>query len=249
MEADPGRRKVRRIQPLSTAPRLALVVPKCLVPTVLVNTHLELCHPGTKRLHQALKNKVYWKGIRKDITTYTRECLSCQLKTAKPLQFSNLGGPIPSAPMQRLAVDLWSCSFGTTLTVMDMFSMYPFIVFLPDKTSCSVARAFTEVLAAITMPKQVLSDNGKEFVGKDFQDLLKKRHIEWIEIPPYSPRHNGVLERFHKFLNQCLRSSLSYSNNDRDEWHWKGACLAAVEAYRKTPHTATGEAPIFLAFA
>ncbi len=34
---------------------------------------------------------------------------------------------------------------------------------------------------------------------------------------------------------------------DKDEWHWKGACLTVLEAYRKLPHTSTGECPLFLA--
>ena len=34
---------------------------------------------------------------------------------------------------------------------------------------------------------------------------------------------------------------------DKDGWYWKGACLAVLEAYRKLPHTSTGECPLFLA--
>ncbi len=34
---------------------------------------------------------------------------------------------------------------------------------------------------------------------------------------------------------------------DKDRWYWKGACLAVLEAYRKLPHTSTGECPLFLA--
>ena len=228
---------------------LALVIPKCLVPTVLVNTHVELCHPGRKRMFQALENRVYWKGMRKDITTYTKECNACQLKNCKASTFSNQGSSIPSRPMKTVAVDLWSCSYGTALTAMDLFSMYPFLVFLEDKTSETAARALTEILSGIRTPKKILSDNGKEFVGKEFQGLLKNRGIKWVEIPPYSPRHNGTLERFHRYLNQCLRTSLGMSNTKNEDWQWKGACLAALEAYRKTPHTSTGESPLFLAFA
>ena len=224
----------------------ALVIPRELVDTVLVNTHVELCHPGKKRLLEALKPRVYWKSMRKDVDRFVHECSKCRLKNLKAPVYSNIGMTPPERPMVKIAVDLWSCNFGTALTAMCLHSQYPFLVPLEDKSSKSAARAITEILAGIKTPKEILSDNGGEFNGKEFKEVLKVRRIKHIQPPPHSPRSNGILERFHRYLKQCLQSSLTMTD-DATEWQWKGACVSALEAYRKTPHTSTGECPLFLA--
>ncbi len=100
----------------------------------------------------------------------------------------------------------------------------------------------------IATPQEILSDNSKEFMGKEFQEVLGKQQIKHITTAAYSTQSNGILEQFHRYLGQCVRMSLKYQEAmDKDGWHWKGACLAALEAYRKLLHTSTGECPLFLA--
>ena len=224
----------------------ALVIPRELVDTVIINTHIELCHPGRKRLLDALTPKVYWKTMRRDVDKFIASCTQCRLKNLTAPVYSNIGVTPPSRPMKRLAVDLWSCNFGVALTALDLHSQYPFLVILEDKSSESAARAITEILAGIKTPEEILTDNGGEFTGKEFKAVLKARGIKHCQPPPYSPRSNGILERFHLFLKQCLVTSLNMTDKPTD-WAWRGACLAALEAYRKTPHTSTGECPLFLA--
>ena len=43
----------------------------------------------------------------------------------------------------------------------------------------------------------VLTDNGPEFVGRPFQDQATKLGLVHHRIPPRSPNHNAVCERFH----------------------------------------------------
>ena len=194
-----------------------------------------------------LQPRVYWKTICKDVDRLVWDCKPCWIKML-PLPLQNLGVDPPHKPMMRLAVDLWMCEFGMALTAMDLHSQYPFIVFLKDKTSEETARALSEILAGIATPQEILSDNGKEFMGKEFQEVLRKRWIKHITTAAYSPQSNGILEQFHRYLRQYVRMSLKYQAvAEKDGWHWKGACLTALEAYRKLPHTSTGECLLFLA--
>ncbi len=93
--------------------------------------------------------------------------------------------------MVRLAVDLWMCEFGTALTAMDLHSQYPFIVFLKDKTSEETARPLSEILAGIATPWEILLDNSKEFMGKEF---LSRQWIKHITTAAYSSQSNRILE-------------------------------------------------------
>ncbi len=125
--------------------------------------------------------------------------------------------------------------------------VYPFIVFLKDKTSEETAIALSEILAGIATPWEILLDNGKEFTGKEFCEVLSRRQIKHITTGAYSPQSNGILECFHRYLGQCIRMSLKHHAVVDKDRYWKGACLAVLEAYRKLPHRSMGECPLFLA--
>ena len=109
------------------------------------------------------------------------------------------------------------------------------------------ARVLLEILVGIATPWEILSDNGQEFMGKELREVLSKRQIKHVTTTAYSPQSNGILAWFHRYLGQCIRMSLKYQvATDKDGWHWKGACLSALEAYQKLPHTST-QCPLFLA--
>jgi len=51
-----------------------------------------------------------------------------------------------------------------------------------------------------------LTDNGGEFTGRRFTDHLEQLGIDHHRIPPRSPNHNAVVERFHQtMLEECWR--------------------------------------------
>jgi transposase InsO family protein len=51
-----------------------------------------------------------------------------------------------------------------------------------------------------------LTDNGGEFIAKDFTQRLVVVGINHHRIPPRSPNHNAVVERFHQtMLEECWR--------------------------------------------
>jgi transposase InsO family protein len=52
----------------------------------------------------------------------------------------------------------------------------------------------------------ILSDNGPEFIGHKLRDHLQELGITHRRIPPRSPNHNAVTERFHQtILEDCWR--------------------------------------------
>ncbi|CAI7912266.1 unnamed protein product [Closterium sp. NIES-53] len=56
--------------------------------------------------------------------------------------------------------------------------------------------------------KGIRTDNGGEFIGADFEAVLKKKGIQHQLTVPYNPQQNGVAERFNRTLQEGARTLL-----------------------------------------
>ncbi len=53
---------------------------------------------------------------------------------------------------------------------------------------------------------RIISDNGPQFVAKDFKAFIKIKGMDHVRTSPYYPQSNGKLERWHKSLkSECIR--------------------------------------------
>jgi hypothetical protein len=224
-------------------PNLALVIPKSLTLSVVKNTHDELGHAGKNRMLAALAPKVYWKNMRKHVSEFVNGCRLCVFRHLKESKRPPIRIKPPLGPGKRLAVDVWSGGGGTgkCLTAMCMHSMYPFARPIDDKKADSIRDAMLDILAEVGEPVEILSDNGGEFASEAFQTLLKDRKIAYRASAPYAPQTNGILERFHRYLNEQMRITTNFGN----QGFWPSV-RAALVTYRKTPHSSSGETPMFL---
>ncbi|CAI7854575.1 unnamed protein product [Closterium sp. NIES-53] len=56
--------------------------------------------------------------------------------------------------------------------------------------------------------KVIRTDNGGEFIGADFEAVLKKKGIQHKLMVPYNPQQNGMAERFNRTLQEGARTLL-----------------------------------------
>ncbi|CAI7883837.1 unnamed protein product [Closterium sp. NIES-54] len=56
--------------------------------------------------------------------------------------------------------------------------------------------------------KVIRTDNGGEFIGADFEAVLKKKGIQHQLTVPYNPQQNGVAERFNRTLQEGAHTLL-----------------------------------------
>ncbi|CAI5936943.1 unnamed protein product [Closterium sp. NIES-64] len=56
--------------------------------------------------------------------------------------------------------------------------------------------------------KVIRTDNGGEFIGNEFEAMLKKKGIQHQLTVPYNPQQNGVAERFNRTLQEGARTLL-----------------------------------------
>lgn len=97
------------------------------------------------------------------------------------------------------------------LTAIDVFSRWAImLIVLGPVTEQHSIRFVDHVLRSCRRlgidVQAVLTDNGPEYVAKGFRAHLATKGIEHVRIPPRSPNHNAVVERFHgTALQECWR--------------------------------------------
>lgn len=62
---------------------------------------------------------------------------------------------------------------------------------------------------------RVISDNGPQFVAKDFKEFIRVCGMTHVRTSPYYPQSNGKLERYHRTLkSDCIRTKTPLSLED-----------------------------------
>jgi transposase InsO family protein len=53
---------------------------------------------------------------------------------------------------------------------------------------------------------RLISDNGPQFVAKDFKEFIRVAGMSHVRTSPHYPQSNGKLERWHRTLKgDCIR--------------------------------------------
>lgn len=117
-----------------------------------------------------------------------------------------------------------------------------FVYFL--KTKADTVQA-TDKFLADTAPygknKCIRSDNGTEFMCKDFQTLFRKNSIKHETSAPYSPHQNGTAERGWRTLFEMGRCTLIESQLPKCLWNYAVQTAAIVR--NRSFNKRTGKTP------
>jgi len=62
---------------------------------------------------------------------------------------------------------------------------------------------------------RIISDNGPQFIAKDFKEFIRICGMTHVRTSPYYPQSNGKLERWHRSVkSECIRPSTPLSLED-----------------------------------
>jgi transposase InsO family protein len=141
-------------------------------------------------------------------------------RACKPLErlHSDICGPLPSPTF---------CGKRYFATIIDDATRYASVYLLTRKSE--VTRAFAHFLASAPHDHQCLrlrTDQGGEYMGRAFQNLLAEHGIEHEPTAACTPEHNGVSERYNRTALTMVRGLLAESGlPDR---YWGEALNVAV---------------------
>ena len=173
--------------------------------------HINNAHVGRDKLFYLVQPYVFHPSLRHVVADVTRTCDHCQrAKTYRVSPTPPICKISSRKPFEKVHVDvlqLPSSTFGYkyVLNAVDQYSKWLASQPLKDKSSQSVCNAFSKVLSSFpSLPDTVISDNGGEFRGEPFRNLLSQYNVKHIFITPYSPQSNGLVERVNRTLLNTL---------------------------------------------
>ncbi|CAI7800183.1 unnamed protein product [Closterium sp. NIES-53] len=146
------------------------------------------------------------KGAMKEIGS----CPICLETKSTKFPFSSGTGPA-KAPLALVHMDVVGPTRAPSLsgsryflTIVDDHTLAVWVY--PLKTKGEVAAAFLKEWMPRAQResghkvKVIRTDNGGEFIGADFEAVLKKKGIQHQLTVPYNPQQNGVAESFNRNL-------------------------------------------------
>jgi Integrase zinc binding domain len=162
------------------------IVPSRLQKAVITWYHTTLCHPGINRTEETIGQHLWWPNMRDHITNYVKICPVCQRNKRRQKKYGLLPPKEAEAtPWDKLCVDLIGpykirrkgekeliCK---CVTMIDPATSWFEIQQYDDKQSITVANIVEqEWFSRYPWPTQITFDRGSEFIGQDFQTMIKK---------------------------------------------------------------------------
>jgi len=196
-----------------------------------------------------LRKKYFWKKMQNDVEQVINNCLPCKRHQDKRI----MDHPAKALPitgmLDRVGMDLvfglpeTSSGYKGILVITEYLSKYPYAVPIRSKTAEEMAEKLFIYISLFGPPKELLSDQGKEFLNQIIENLSKIAGIERRVTSPYNPRTNGLTEKFNHTLVNALRK-----HAEEDPLNWPSWLPYVLLAYRCRIHTITGQTPFFLMF-
>ena len=139
-----------------------------------------LSHPSSRASKELICSRYVWHGMKKDITHWCNECLSCQAsKIQRHYRAPVEAIPVPPRRFTHVHVDIvgplpTSRGYTYLLTILDRTTRWPEAVPLQDITAASCARAFmTGWVARFGVPLQMTSDRGRQFISSLWSEMAR----------------------------------------------------------------------------
>jgi len=139
--------------------------------------------------------------------------------------------------------ELGGVKMSYILIVQDIFSREIWTAALPEIKAATVAKAFRSIMTkSRRRPKELNTDGGAEFGGKEFQAALRADAGDERIEHRVSERQNDIATLDAAILK--LRRALTRITSTPGRGNWAQELQAATEAYNETPHGGIlGEAP------
>ncbi|VDI15529.1 Hypothetical predicted protein [Mytilus galloprovincialis] len=178
-----------------------LILPSCWREEILKMLHDDPVggHFGVHRTLSRVSSRFYWAGYKENIEQWCKRCEICNSrkgpqKRARGAMKQYLVG----APLERVALDILGPLPITTsgnkfiLVLTDYFSRWAEAYPIPNQEAETISKIFVdEFICRFGVPRQVHTDQGRQFESKLFTGICKRFNIDKTRTSPYIHKVTG----------------------------------------------------------
>lgn len=208
-------------------------------------------HGGSDKTLELIKRYYFWPSMSSQIREFVSKCSLCKETKAPNITLRPpMGKPqIAERPFQTMYIDLLGpyprSKAGNTviLIVLDQLSKFVWLKPLRKATAISIVRYLeAEIFHLVGAPETLLSDNGKQFISKEFTSLLSRYGVRQIKTATHAPQVNAS-ERVNRSILAAIRTYV-----EEDQTTWDLHISSITSALRNASHSATSQSPYYTIF-
>ena len=109
----------------------------------------------------------------------------------------------------------------------------------------TIAEQLIILFSRLGVPKEILTDQGSNFMSRLLQKLYQRLHITSIHTSPYHPQTDGLVERFNQTLKSMIMLRRFVGTGAKN---WERELPYLLFAYREVPQASTGFSTFELLF-
>lgn len=226
---------------------------KLWVPEQLTDRLISLAHRPPRASHGGiaktlyrLQQRFFWPNMAAQVRAFLEKCDICKASKAPN---STLRPPMGKAfvaerPFQMLYIDFLGpyprSRDGNThiVVVLDQLTKFVLIKAIRRATTDIVLKfLYEQVFCMFGVPETLLSDNGKQFISREFEKTMDTYGITHVRTAVYSPQANAS-ERVNRSILAAIRGYI-----DSDQRNWDSQLPAIASALRTTVHSAINMSP------
>jgi hypothetical protein len=173
-------------------------------------------HPGSEKMYQDLKKRLWWYGMKRERAEYVAVCDSCQRIKAEHQRPAGLLQPlqIPQWKWDEIGMDFivglprTRTGYDSIWVVVDRLTKATH--FIPVKTtynSAVLAKLYmSQIVCLHGVPKKIVSYRGTQFTSIFLQQLHDALGTHLKFSSAYHPQTDGQTERTNQILEDMLRA-------------------------------------------
>jgi len=208
-------------------------------------------HMGFLKTLHRVQEKYFWPRMSQDVRQYVKSCDVCKRSKASNLGRRGLmGEPKPATrPWQMVSVDFMGplprSKNGNTILVVatDVFTKFVVAKALRDASTKKLVEFIeNDIFLQWNVSEVVISDNGPQFISREFSQLLTRYRTQHWTNSVYHPQNNPT-ERVNQVLGNCIRCYVG-----DDHRNWDRDLKKIVAAINTSHHESTKFSPFYLNF-
>ena len=148
----------------------------------------------------------------------------------------------PNEPWERIHIDYCDLFGHMWLIIVCSYSKWVEVIKMNSTTSKKTIEELRKLFSQFGLPLVIVSDNGPQFVSKEFENSIQQNGMKHILTPAYHPASNGQAESLVRKFKTCMKKMI-ISNPDVifNVSNW-------LLGYRSTIHPSTGKEPSLAMF-